>query len=160
MPNKKSIEVLNLLIQINNDRIEGYKTATKETEEENFKSLFSKLKGTSQKCREELIAEVRQLGGTLDEGTNFRGKFFLLWMGVKAAMTGKDGSAIIDSCEYGESVVVNTYKRALVDYSTELTSGQQKMISEQSRLIAADHYQVKTLQYALKNIYNKKAEVN
>jgi hypothetical protein len=47
-----------------------------------------------------------------------------------------------------------------VDYSTELTSGQQKMITEQSRLITADHYQVKTLRYALKNISNKKAEVN
>jgi uncharacterized protein (TIGR02284 family) len=160
MLNEKSIEALNVLIQINNDRIEGYKAATNGTEEENFKSLFSKLKETSQKCREKLIAEVHQLGGIPDEGTKFTGKFFRLWMGMKAAITDKDSSAILSSCEYGESIAVNTYKRALVDYSTELTSGQQKMITEQSRLITADHYQVKTLRYALKNISNKKAEVN
>ena len=33
MKNEKTIEVLNKLIIINNDRIEGYETAAKETEE-------------------------------------------------------------------------------------------------------------------------------
>ena len=32
MEDKKSINVLNKLIEINNDRIEGYETASKETE--------------------------------------------------------------------------------------------------------------------------------
>mgnify|MGYP006219800087 CR=1 FL=1 len=35
MKREKSIEVLNSLITINNDRIEGYETASKETEEVN-----------------------------------------------------------------------------------------------------------------------------
>jgi hypothetical protein len=35
--------VLNTLITINNDRIEGYETATKETEEQDLKTLFGTI---------------------------------------------------------------------------------------------------------------------
>ena len=36
----KTIEVLNTFIEINNDRIEGYKVASKGTEKYSLKSLF------------------------------------------------------------------------------------------------------------------------
>ena len=36
MENEKTIEALNTLITINNDRIEGYETAAKETEEQDL----------------------------------------------------------------------------------------------------------------------------
>jgi hypothetical protein len=43
MEKEKTIEVLNTLITINNDRIEGYDTAAKETDEYDLKNLFSQL---------------------------------------------------------------------------------------------------------------------
>jgi rubrerythrin len=46
---------LNKLIISNNDRIKGYQAAAKETEEQDFKSLFTQLITTSQKCNQELI---------------------------------------------------------------------------------------------------------
>jgi hypothetical protein len=48
MKNEKSIDVLNKLIEINNDRIEGYQTASDETKESDLKELFSKLSNTAQ----------------------------------------------------------------------------------------------------------------
>lgn len=47
MDNEKQIEVLNSLIIINNDRIEGYKTAGAEAKETDLKMLFSDLMETS-----------------------------------------------------------------------------------------------------------------
>jgi len=49
MDNEKTIDVLNTLIQINNDRIEGYETASKETEEHDLKTMFAQFTKTSEK---------------------------------------------------------------------------------------------------------------
>ena len=53
MENETTIAVLNTLITINNDRIEGYETASKETEEQDLKTLFAQFSSTSQKCKHE-----------------------------------------------------------------------------------------------------------
>jgi hypothetical protein len=47
MENQKTIEALNTLIQINNDRFEGYDSAFKESEEQDLKTLFSQFMLTS-----------------------------------------------------------------------------------------------------------------
>ncbi len=111
MEKEKSIEVLNKLIEINNDRIEGYETASKETNETDLKTLFSQLIQTSKKCRQELVDQVQKLGGKVNEGTRITGKFFRAWMDVKAALTNKDRKAILSSCEQGEDVAKDTYKK-------------------------------------------------
>jgi len=145
MDQEKSIEVLNTLIEINNDRIEGYETASAETEETDLKTLFSQLMKTSQKCKTELVDEVRKLGGTPIEGTRTTGKFFRVWMDVKAAITGKNRKAILNSCEYGEDVAVSTYAKVLKNDIEHITSEQEDLIEAQYTLIKADHDKVKDL---------------
>lgn len=149
MENQKSIDVLNTLIEINNDRIEGYETASKETEETDLKTLFAQLAQTSQDCREELVDEVEELGGTAVEGTKVTGKFFRVWMDVKAALTGKDRKAILNSCEYGEDVAVDTYKKVLENDTEELTPDQVTIVEEQYVLLKADHDTIKSLRDSL-----------
>ena len=149
MEDKKSIDVLNKLIEINNDRIEGYETASKETEETELKTLFAQLAQTSQECNGELIDEVNQLGGDPVEGTKTSGKFFRAWMDVKSALTGKDRKAILNSCEYGEDVAVNTYKKVLENNTDDLTEDQLAMVEEQHDMIKADHDMVKSLRDSL-----------
>jgi hypothetical protein len=57
---------LNKLIISNNDRIKGYQAAAKETEEQDLKVCLQ-LITTSQKCNQELIKEVKKLGGEIIE---------------------------------------------------------------------------------------------
>ena len=45
--------MLNTLIENNNDRIEGYETASNETEEQDLKTLFAQLSQTIHKCKNE-----------------------------------------------------------------------------------------------------------
>jgi uncharacterized protein (TIGR02284 family) len=145
MHNEKSIEVLNTLIVINNDRIEGYETASKETDEADLKTLFAQFKQTSEKCRAELIEEVNRLGGTPDEGTRITGKFFRVWMDVKAALTGKNRKVILESCEYGEGVAAETYSDVLSKELQNLSADQQTMLHEQYSLLKADGENVESL---------------
>ncbi len=149
MEKEKTIDVLNSLITINNDRIEGYETASKETEEQDLKTLFAQFILTSQKCKRELVNEVTKLGGQPSEGTKNTGKFFRVWMDVKAALTGKDRKMILESCEYGEDVAVNTYNKTLRDNSTDLSAEHQTLLNAQQSLIKADHDRVKSMRDSL-----------
>ncbi len=149
MEKDKTIEVLNSLITINNDRIEGYETASEATEEHELKTLFGKLISTSRKCRQELALEVNKLGGKAAEGTKTAGKFFRAWMDVKAALTSKDRKAILNSCEYGEDKAKDTYDEVLENELEHLSAKHQTMIIAQKSLLEADHHQVKALRDAL-----------
>ena len=148
MDNEKTLDVLNTLIEINNDRIEGYETASKETKETELQNLFYKLIQTSQKNKAELIQEVVKLGGTPIEGTRITGKFFRVWMDVKAALTGNDRKMILDSCEYGEDVALDVYKDQLKNNFEALTSLQQIMLQAQVLFLKADHDVVKSMRDA------------
>lgn len=152
MDNQKTIDVLNTLIQINNDRIEGYDTAFKETEEQDLKSHFSHFMLTSQKCKQELVDEVTRLGGEPTESTRVSGKFFRVWMDVKAAITGKDRKAILGSCEYGENVADETYQDVLKNELQHLIFQQQSMINAQHALLKADRDLVKSMHDDLEDI--------
>jgi uncharacterized protein (TIGR02284 family) len=145
MENEKTIDVLNTLIQINNDRFEGYDTAFKETEEQDLKTLFSQFMLTSQKCKQELVNEVIRLGGVPTESTRMTGKFFRIWMDVKAFITGKDRKNILSSCEFGENIAIKTYQKVLNDDMENLRFDQQTMINAQHALIKADYDTVKSM---------------
>lgn len=151
MEKEKSIEVLNTLITINNDRIEGYETASKETEEQDLKTMFSKFIATSQKCKQELVSEVNKLGGEVAEGTMTSGKFFRVWMDVKAALTGRNRKAILNSCEFGEDKAQDTYDTALENDLEDLSGDQKTLINVQKSLLMADHNQIKAMRDALVN---------
>ena len=149
MDNEKTLDVLNTLIEINNDRIEGYETASKETKETELQNLFYKLGQTSQKNKAELVQEVIKLGGTPIEGTRITGKFFRVWMDVKAALTGNDRKMILDSCEYGEDMAVGTYKQVITDNLQNFTEDQKIMLKTQHLLIKSNHDTIKGLRDAL-----------
>ena len=149
MKNKKKIDVFNTLIQINNDRFEGYETAFKETEEQNLKTHFSQFMQTSQKCKQELVNEVTRLGGVSTESTRLTGKLFRVWMDIKAVITGKDRKGILRSCEYGENVALETYQNVLNNELDHILFEQQTMINAQYARIKTDRDLVKSMHDAL-----------
>jgi uncharacterized protein (TIGR02284 family) len=145
MKNDKTVDVLNKLLEINNDRVEGYETAMKETDEADLKTLFAQLARTSSKFVTELTDEIRSMNGEPVEGTMISGRFFRTWMDVKAALTGRDRKAILSSCEFGEDKAVDTYEKVLRDDSQNLSTVQQDMVMAQHAIIKADHDKVRYL---------------
>lgn len=143
--NEKVITALNKLIVINNDRIEGYDTASKETEDEELKTLFADLAKTSHTNKEDLVHEVRYMNGKEEEGTRVTGKFFRVWMDVKAALSGNERKAILENCEFGEKVALDTYETVLVDYHGDLSTEQKTMLNKQMDHLKADRDHVKRM---------------
>jgi uncharacterized protein (TIGR02284 family) len=144
---EKIVDILNDLVVINNDRLEGYETAIKETDEADLKRLFTEMRSTSYECKQELLAAVSQLGGKPEEGTRPDGKLYRIWMDIKSALTNKDRKAILASCEFGEDFAVNTYEKALKN--DDLTGSHQDMVRSQYLKIKADHDKVKHLRDAM-----------
>jgi uncharacterized protein (TIGR02284 family) len=152
MKDKKTIEVLNGLLTINKDRIEVYETASNETEEQYLKTLFAQFISTSQKCTDELKTEVAKLGSSRAEKDMTSGNFFRMWMDVKAELIGKDNYAILNSCEYVEEQLKDTYEEALENDLKYLNVEQQNLIKKQQTLLAADFHKVKSMGDALLNL--------
>ena len=143
--NSVNAEILNDLIQINNDRIEGYEKAIKELEPEDsdLKALFVKMIGESHKHKMALATEVQALGSDAETGTTGSGKIYRAWMDVKAVFTGHDRKTILNNCEFGEDAAQKAYKTALED--EDLSANLREIISEQKTQLRASHDQIKSL---------------
>ncbi|RYE20541.1 MAG: PA2169 family four-helix-bundle protein [Sphingobacteriaceae bacterium] len=115
--NEETVETLNDLIEINNDRIEGYDRAIKESTEENADliDLFKSLIDESHSCKMALSTEVLVMKGETAEGTTVRGKIYRAWMDVRATFTGHDRYSILANCERGEDAAQSAYKNALAE---------------------------------------------
>lgn len=143
--NEKSVEVLNDLVRINNDRIEGYQRAAQETrpEDSDLRDIFQKMAQESQQLKQELVSEVARHGGEPSEGTMPSGKIYRAWMDVKAAITGGDRKSILSSCEFGEDAAKKAYNDA--SRSDGLEPNVRELIVRQKQTIIASHDRIKDL---------------
>ena len=123
-----TIEVLNDLIEINNDRIAGYEKSLEELKENDahLKSYFLKYIDQSRQLKLALGTEVQVLGGTMESGTTASGKIYRAWMDVKAVFGGHDRHAILSNCEAGEDAAQRAYKTALDNERFPFTNVSQQ----------------------------------
>ena len=140
------IDVLNDLIQINNDRIEGYEKAIEDTRsgDSDYESLFNQMIQQSSGYKQELINEVRRIGGDPEwNSTTNSGKIYRMWMDVKSAFTGKTDQSALELCEYGEDAAQKAYNEALnssdiiLDDTRELIRKQKSQLKESHDIIKA-----------------------
>jgi uncharacterized protein (TIGR02284 family) len=116
--NERLITILNDLIRINYDRIEGYEKATeeiKEFTEAEIKGVFIQMSEESRKHRAELSQAVVSLGGEPAKDTTTAGDIYRVWMDVKTTFAGNDVLASLQLCEYGEDKALEAYKTALAN---------------------------------------------
>jgi uncharacterized protein (TIGR02284 family) len=142
---KKTAEVLNDLIQIHNDRINGYERALKELKDGNddLSVLFTNFIDQSRQMKMALGKEVQVLGKDMDTGTTVSGKIYRAWMDVKALFTGHDRQAVLENCEFGEDAAQKAYKMALD--TDELPAYLFALITKQKTELKSAHDEVKAL---------------
>jgi len=140
-----TVEILNDLIQINNDRIEGYQRASKDLKDSDteLKSLFMRLIGQSQGYKLALGTEVSAFGKDIETGTTASGKIHRVWLDVKAAFTGHDTHDVLEECEFGEDAILKAYRTALEDEN--LPAYLREIISQQESELLDAHDEIKAL---------------
>ncbi|MDB5234192.1 MAG: hypothetical protein JWR44_1185 [Hymenobacter sp.] len=106
---------LNELLYFVNDRIEGYRRASEESQDSQHRSYYMQLVSQSQQFANQLNAYQSQQGGSPQKSTTLKGKLYRAWMDAKAALTGRDEKAILGSNIYGEEWALKAYEEALND---------------------------------------------
>ncbi len=145
----ETVEILNDLVEINNDRIVGYERALGELKDSDadLKALFTSMIDESRKIRIDLAGEVQALGGEFEAGTTTSGKLYRAWMDVKAVFTGHDRHAVLSNCEFGEDAAQKAYKDALQE---DLPGYIRTSLEAQKSMLRASHDKIKALRDAAK----------
>lgn len=142
--NENLVEVLNDLIKINNDRIDGYEKALAEVSDIDLdlRGIFQKMANESRENVQELSREVAALGGEIATGTTNSGKIYRVWMDIKATFTGHDRTSVLESCEYGEDAAQEAYEDALAS-DANLPVDLRQIITEQKASLRESHDLIK-----------------
>jgi uncharacterized protein (TIGR02284 family) len=142
--NEKLIEVLNGLIEINHDRVNGYKKAVEETKglDLDMKAIFHSMANDSRKYALELSNVVTDLGGTPADGTTNSGKVYRVWMDIKTIFTGHDRQSVLGLCEFGEDAAQKAYKAAIAS-DAEMSAEVRQLIAEQQGKLKTSHNVIK-----------------
>lgn len=143
----KTIEILNDLILINNDRIEGFEKAVKEIEESDenrdLTPVFLRCIADSRQFKMELAGEVQVMGKDAEQGTSTGGKLHRAWIEVKETFTGHDRHSLLEECEFGEDAIKKAYQDAMEE--DDLPSYIREMLSDQESIIMDAHDEIKDL---------------
>lgn len=153
MKNKETIEILNDLLVINNDRVEGYDKAVKELDAENpeLMVIFASNAEQSKKFSSMLEQTVRELGGDPETGTTNRGKVYRLWMDIRSTISSDKSVSVLNLCEYGEDAAQKAYEKALEeDVNMDLPT--RRLILDQKASLKEAHDQVKKLRNRLEKV--------
>lgn len=142
--NSKLAEVLNDLIKINNDRIDGYEKAIETVEgiDVDLRGIFHSMANESRENVADLSREVMALGEEVATGTTGSGKIYRVWMDIKATFTGKDRESALESCEYGEDAAQEAYDDALAS-DAEMSVEVRQLITDQKASLKNSHDAIK-----------------
>ena len=142
---KVTIETLNDLIMINNDRIAGYEKAIEELKgkETDLTVLFEQMIDESRDKRNSLGREIQVLGGEMAEGTMISGKIYQAWMKIKAIFTGHDRHTVLENCHTGEHAAQRAYSEALQQET--MPHFLRDMIRTQQQILQSSHDEIKAL---------------
>lgn len=138
---KKTVSILEDLIEINNDGNHGYKTAADDIDNPAYKSLFYTYAQQRAQFAAELEREAQLLGRDPDAGESILGAIHRGWINIKSAFTSGGSEAILAECETGDKAALDTYKKALAE---SLPANIKTMVSTQYQAIQDAYNKVKS----------------
>ena len=143
---EEMVEVLNDLIMINNDRIEGYTKAIEDSKDRDtdLHAIFNNMIDESRGYVTELSSHVRERGGEVETDSTNMGKIYRTWMDVKTAISGHDRKSVLAACEFGEDAAQKAYKTAL-ENEDELDPECRELIRRQKSSLKQSHDKIKAM---------------
>lgn len=113
---REPLDILHDLVEINNDRIEGYSKAIELLpggQHTDLRSIFEKYRDQSADFKTEIAPLVLQIGQDLTEHTRLSGKIFRAWMSLKTTFSSADRLNVLELAEQGEEEFDKVYQNFL-----------------------------------------------
>jgi uncharacterized protein (TIGR02284 family) len=127
------IAILNNLVTTCKDGENGYRSAGEDVDTPQLKELFRSATEQRAQFASELLAEIHRLDVAAQRPGTTLGRIHRGWMNMKAALTRRDVSSVINECERGEHAAASDYEDAL----------KQELPEEVRALVERQHARVK-----------------
>ena len=138
------IAVLNDLIETCKDGENGFREAAQEVKNPALKTLFLDYANERGQYAMELQQRVSQLGQAPESSGSVAASLHRRWIDLKSAVTGKSDQAVIDECERGEDIALESYRTAI---AKDLPSNLKSVIERQFTSVKAAHDKVRNLKH-------------
>ena len=144
---KATIETLNDLVQINNDRIRGFERALKNLTDDDAGIRYFCINciAESHRFKMELGTEIEALSKhkDIDNTTTVLGTLHRNWLQLKAKFTAYNTKNVLEECEFGEDAILKAYKTALEQ--EYLPAYIRDMLVNQQAILQESHDEIKSL---------------
>jgi len=151
MDNDDIISTLNDLIETCKDGEEGFRACAEDISDPQIKNLFIDRAQSCSSAAGELQELVSACGGSPETKSSVTGSLHRRWIDIKSAVTSKDDEAILNECERGEDVAVNSYRKAL---EKDLPANIRSVVERQYNGVLRNHDQVKSLRDQVRTAKN------
>lgn len=141
MENSKKISVLNDLLQITNDRINGFGKVEGKVWESysDLKGEYEKMISQTQIMKNEIINLITERGGDPNDTSSVAGNLHRAWIDVKNTLSlASNEHETLENVIFGEKHALEAYENALK--SGELDEESTEVIGEQLKTLK-DSYQ-------------------
>ncbi|WAJ35496.1 PA2169 family four-helix-bundle protein [Pseudomonas sp. GOM7] len=142
---KALIRTLNKLIETCKDGEAGFKACADDISRPDIQELFTRRARQCAEAAEELQKTVLAFGAEPEDSTSTGGDLHRRWVDLKALVTGKDDTAILNEAERGEDVAKSRYSEALKE---NLPSDIRAMVQRQYEGVLRNHDEVRALRNA------------
>lgn len=139
--------IINELIEINNDRIEGYTLALenlKINSDNDLRLLFNNYIQQTILFNHELKPFTLVDGESPLVSTRISGKLHRIWLDLKATLSGHDRKQILEECERGEDASKKAYEKALKE-APDLPTPIVAIIRNHAEKLKLAHDHIRTL---------------
>lgn len=147
MNNEQTISVLNDLLQITNDRMEGFEKVEGKVWEmyPDIKDEYDRMISQSKIMRNELINLITEKKGTPQDSPSVTGAVHRTWIDIKNSFTvGNLELSTLENVVFGEKAAIEAYQNALD--SGALCEKSTKVVAEQLRSLKDSYHQFKKIE--------------
>ncbi|WP_035564388.1 PA2169 family four-helix-bundle protein [Hymenobacter sp. IS2118] len=143
MEAKATQALLNELVETLKDGQNGYADAMTDVEDAKLKETFKKYAAQRSEYITEIEDQMFKLNLKPDESGSVTATIHRAWIDLKAAITSKDNTAVLNECERGEDYAVKAYQTALK--AQDLPSAVKSVIEKQYQGVQEAHNTIKAL---------------
>ena len=145
MEAKATTALLNELVETLKDGQKGYADAMTDVEDSALKETFKKYSVQRAGFITEIEDQMFKLDLKPEESSNgsVTATVHRAWIDLKAAITSKDNTAILNECERGEDYAVKAYQTALK--AQDLPTNLKSVIEKQYQGVQEAHNNIKAL---------------
>ncbi|WP_300685361.1 PA2169 family four-helix-bundle protein [Chryseobacterium sp.] len=115
MSTERTVSVLNDLLNITNDRIQGFSKVEDKVWDQypHLRADYDTMVSQSQTMKNELTGLITERGGVPDQSGSAAGALHRAWIDVKNSFAGDTANATLGNVVYGENAAIDAYQEAL-----------------------------------------------